>query len=155
MNARANHIVLHSLFSRELAHGIPAQTIDRFSQVRSTECKALFCFYISSVFACLMYEIIRLDVVCEIHANFALYITRLARKVLWARFLKRRFHPVIHHADRVPPLRRLCLIKLLLMSFALVEHRYRISFSRAENSGESLKTNSSLEIRFGPAASVQ
>ena len=104
MNARANHIVLHSLFSRELAHGIPAQAIDRFSQVRSTECKALFCFYISSVFACLMYEIIRLDVVCEIHANFALYITRLARKVLWARFLKRRFHPVIHHADRVPPI---------------------------------------------------
>ena len=45
------------------------------------ECKGLFCFYISSVFACLMYEIIRLDVVCEFDANFALCKTRLARKV--------------------------------------------------------------------------
>lgn len=44
---------LFTLF-RKPSIGIPTQTVARFSEVGSLECKPLFCFYISSLFACLM-----------------------------------------------------------------------------------------------------
>ena len=48
--------VSSSIFTlfRKPSLGIPTQTVARFSEVGSVECKPLFCFYISSLFACLM-----------------------------------------------------------------------------------------------------